>query len=237
MRDRADVIVVGTGSGGATLAVYLAERGWDVVMIEKGGIYRAEDPGVTVLPLRRYALEVRVPDVNEVVRSETLVPGLFEMVELSADTVAYQSTERLDAIVTNSEYPGRKSRYLFVIEAQDTVNYDLTPIYADMIEDVDGMTKADLVRNASGLTSEDDFTRNPDGTLTMQLPWIGIAFYGPNDIIAHALDDNLFDFKRSQLGGSSSPGEMDNLLDSVEHGRGIFGSMARDRARVVVAGE
>ncbi|HEX7119054.1 MAG TPA: FAD-dependent oxidoreductase [Longimicrobiales bacterium] len=43
VRERADVVVVGTGAGGATLAVYLAERGWDVVMLEKGGFFRAED--------------------------------------------------------------------------------------------------------------------------------------------------------------------------------------------------
>jgi choline dehydrogenase-like flavoprotein len=43
VRDRADVIVVGTGSGGGTLAAYLAERGWDVVMVEKGGFHRAEE--------------------------------------------------------------------------------------------------------------------------------------------------------------------------------------------------
>jgi choline dehydrogenase-like flavoprotein len=43
IRDRADVVVVGTGSGGGTLAAYLAERGWDVVLVEKGGFFRAED--------------------------------------------------------------------------------------------------------------------------------------------------------------------------------------------------
>ncbi|HET9440334.1 MAG TPA: GMC family oxidoreductase N-terminal domain-containing protein [Longimicrobiales bacterium] len=43
MRERADVVVVGTGSGGGTLAAYLAERGWNVVMVEKGGFFRAED--------------------------------------------------------------------------------------------------------------------------------------------------------------------------------------------------
>jgi choline dehydrogenase-like flavoprotein len=43
VRDRADVIVVGTGSGGGTLGAYLAERGWDVVMLEKGGFHRAEE--------------------------------------------------------------------------------------------------------------------------------------------------------------------------------------------------
>jgi choline dehydrogenase-like flavoprotein len=43
LRERADVVVIGTGSGGGTLAAYLAERGWNVVMVEKGGFYRAED--------------------------------------------------------------------------------------------------------------------------------------------------------------------------------------------------
>lgn len=43
VRDRADVIVVGTGAGGGTLAAYLADRGWDVVMVEKGGFFRAEE--------------------------------------------------------------------------------------------------------------------------------------------------------------------------------------------------
>jgi choline dehydrogenase-like flavoprotein len=41
--DRADVIVVGTGSGGGTLGAYLAERGWNVVMLDRGGFFRAED--------------------------------------------------------------------------------------------------------------------------------------------------------------------------------------------------
>ncbi len=43
VREKADVVVVGTGAGGGTLAAYLAERGWDVVMLEKGGFFRAED--------------------------------------------------------------------------------------------------------------------------------------------------------------------------------------------------
>ncbi len=43
IRERADVVVVGTGAGGGTLGAYLAERGWDVVMLEKGGFFRAQD--------------------------------------------------------------------------------------------------------------------------------------------------------------------------------------------------
>lgn len=43
VREKADVVIVGTGAGGSTLGVYLAERGWDVVLLEKGGFFRAED--------------------------------------------------------------------------------------------------------------------------------------------------------------------------------------------------
>jgi choline dehydrogenase-like flavoprotein len=43
MREQADVVIIGTGSGGGTLGAYLAERDWNVVMLEKGGFFRAED--------------------------------------------------------------------------------------------------------------------------------------------------------------------------------------------------
>ncbi len=43
MHERCDVAIVGTGAGGGTLGAYLAERGWNVVMLEKGGFFRAED--------------------------------------------------------------------------------------------------------------------------------------------------------------------------------------------------
>ena len=43
VREKADVVIVGSGAGGGTFGAYLAERGWDVVMVEKGGFFRAED--------------------------------------------------------------------------------------------------------------------------------------------------------------------------------------------------
>lgn len=43
VHETCDVVIVGTGSGGGTLGVYLAERGWDVVMLDRGGFFRAED--------------------------------------------------------------------------------------------------------------------------------------------------------------------------------------------------
>jgi len=43
VRARVDAVIVGTGAGGATLGVYLAERGWKVALLERGGFFRAED--------------------------------------------------------------------------------------------------------------------------------------------------------------------------------------------------
>jgi len=43
VHESCDVVIVGTGAGGGTLGVYLAERGWDVVMLDRGGFFRAED--------------------------------------------------------------------------------------------------------------------------------------------------------------------------------------------------
>ena len=43
LHEKADVVIIGTGAGGGTLGAYLAERGWNVVMLEKGGFFRAED--------------------------------------------------------------------------------------------------------------------------------------------------------------------------------------------------
>ncbi len=38
-----DVVVVGSGAGGATIAAELAEAGWDVIVLEEGGYYSTRD--------------------------------------------------------------------------------------------------------------------------------------------------------------------------------------------------
>lgn len=199
------------------------------------GRYRPEGDGGVVQPLRRYALEATVPGFEAPVRAATLVPGAFEVLVASVDTVVYQGAEQFEARVTRSQYPGRQSHYIFTLVALDTT-HGLTPFYADFVDDEDAdVTADDLVLNTSTVTNEANFTPNPDGTLTMKLPWVSIAFYGPTNVIANTLDDNLYDFLRSQMGGGTrSPGEMDNLIDHVDGGRGIFGSMARDSFVVFV---
>lgn len=196
------------------------------------GRYRPLNPA-TVQPLRKYALEITAPGTSQPVRATTLVPGSFELIATATDTVVYQATEQFETRVTPSEYPGRQSIYVFTLEALDTTNYDLTPFYADLVGD--DLDPADLVTNSSGIVNEANFDANSDGSLTLRLPWIAVAFYGPNTLIASAIDDNLYDFLRSQAdNGTQSPGELDNLIDHVEGGRGIFGSMARDGSRIFV---
>ena len=41
--ERCDVVVIGSGCGGATAAAALAERGRDVIVVERGGYYTADD--------------------------------------------------------------------------------------------------------------------------------------------------------------------------------------------------
>ena len=43
VEERCDVVVIGSGAGGAVCATELAEAGFDVVLLEEGGYYRTED--------------------------------------------------------------------------------------------------------------------------------------------------------------------------------------------------
>jgi hypothetical protein len=79
---------------------------------------------------------------------------------------------------------------------------------------------------------------NADGTLTLQLPWLAVAFYGRNRTTANAIDDNLYDFVRTQSaqqrGGGFTPGSIPNVIEHVEGGTGVFGSIARQSYDVTV---
>ena len=187
-----------------------------------------------VEPLRRYRLEVRAGDATEPVVSETTVPGLFEILEKSADSLVYQGEEQFEVRLTRSNYPGRQSIFVFSTESLDPIADNLTPLYREIIgedEPIDPDDLADYVVNESPPFNEGNYIPNDDGTLTIQYPWIALAFYGPNRIIANALDDNLFDYLRSQSiqqePSTLSPGTIPNIIDRVEGGTGVFGSVAR----------
>lgn len=213
--------------------------------VEKRYPYRARpnDAGVyfperaePVEPLRRYRLIATVPGEAEPVTATTLVPGRFALVGASADTIVYQSTEQLEFVVTRSQYPGRQSYYLLSTRALDAREATLTPFARSLYDS--GVSLQDLSAGSSPILNEQNYPVNPDGTVTIRLPWLGVSFYGTNVFIANAIDDNLYDFLRSsgvQQGGSTfSPGEIPDVLDRVENGRGIFGSYARVEYTIVV---
>jgi hypothetical protein len=205
---------------------------------------------ISVLPLRRYRLVAEVPGTGTV-RSETLVPGDFRLLRASADTLRYQGPEQFTFTITRPAYPGRNAIFVFTTETllRPLTLGDATPFVRGFFDrDGDGQidhdhsgnfTLEDLRIGSSPLLNEANYERNGDGTLTIRLPWIAVAFYGPNRLSVNAVDDNLNDFLRSanvqQGGGTSSPGEILNILDHVENGTGVFGSYARVSRDVFVA--
>lgn len=192
-----------------------------------------------VLPGRNYRLQITFPGNSDTVSATTLVPGNFQTVGTVIDTTFYQSPQQITVTTTQSEYPGRQSYFVFsVIATQPTVE-NLTPFYRDQVVDQDEDIE-DFEINSSGIINEGNYDINSDGTLTLRVPWLAVAFYGDNDIVANTIDDNLYDFIRSQevqTGGGPSilpPGEIQNIIYNVEGGIGIFGSLASDTNRVYI---
>jgi hypothetical protein len=209
--------------------------------IEQSFTYSNAEPGIyqpgqnhAVIPERTYQLHISFPGSNDVITSHTIIPGSFEILAGVAESVVYQSTEQLEITLSESSYPGRQNIFVFNAISFEPDAEDLTPFYADVFQDSDD-PEEDLTllsNNSSGIINEGNFEVNPDGSVTVKYPWIGIAFYGLNNIVANTLDDNVYDFVRSQqvqLGGSTlSPGEIQNVIYHVDGGIGVFGSLASD---------
>lgn len=213
----------------------MVEARYTYVPLAKG-VYGPEGTADLVRAGARYALEITVPGASAPIRAETRVPGPFDVLANTADTLAYQATERFTLHATPSHYPGRQAVYVAKVQALDTT-YGLTPFYAGLVEDGE-LEPEEVVENASDIVNEASFDNHPDGTLTMRLPWVAVAFYGPNDVVIDAIDDNLYDFLRSRTSnGTGQLGDLDNLIDHVDGGRGIFGSAVRSTVRIFVRRE
>ena len=200
------------------------------------GIYTPLELSEVVEPMRRYTLEISIPGYSEMMTASTLVPGDFFIHDLDVDTLVYQSEEALLLMMSYSEYAGRPSIYMNKLQALDTT-FALTPFYQSLLDENE-VTKQELVDNSSGITNEANFQPVSSEMLGVIVPWVGVAFYGPNDIVIDAIDDNVFDFIRSQEENGIRPlGERENVIDHVSGGRGIFGSLARARTHVFVKPE
>lgn len=229
------VVLLLDGAGGVEARFPYEERA--------PGTYRPRDVHA-VLPSRTYRLEVQVPEAADVtaaggrVRAETTVPDTFRVVRPPPDTVRYDIFATPPTIdVTRTETTGRAAVFIFSIVALAPDEYGLTPTLAELLDEDDD--PSDFIEGSSPILNEGNYSVNPDGTLALQVPWFGISYYGPNRFVANALDDALYDFYRSrdaQFGATTlSPGEIQRVLSNIEHGTGVFGSVAQASVEVFIA--
>lgn len=203
---------------------------------EERGRYLPED-SARVEPLSTYRLRASVPGREEPIKARTVVPDTFRLLSSNRDTIVYQSSDQLRIRLSPSRYPGRQSVFVFTTIALDPRVENLTP-FAREFSDEDSASVAENRVGSSPLLNEETYTAGPGGNLTIRLPWLGISFFGPNRLVARAVDENLRDFLRSHQAQSGqttlAPGEIPSILDHVANGRGVFGSFAEAQLEVYI---
>jgi len=195
------------------------------------GVYSAENRNAVIIDGGTYQFIADVPGADEQIRATTIVPDSFEIISDIPEQLVYQGTEQLEITITNTTPEFRQNVFVFSTIAQEPVEENLTPFYKASFDD-DNIDLDDVIINSSGLINEGSFNINPNNTITLRFPWLGVAFYGENVVVINSVDENLFDLVRSQevqLGGSTlSPGEIPNVLYNTEGAIGVFGSMSTD---------
>jgi len=224
-------------SGANIQVVLLNENGNDedvfgyFPLTERQGVYRAESNNHTALPRRTYRLDIDFNNRPEVLTAVTTIPDQVQIANAVKDTVVYQSDDQLEILLAPTRKSQNQNIFVFDTIAEKVSADNLTPFYRSLVEDGD-TDLSELVKNSSGLINEGNFNINPDGTILLKYPWIGVAFFEDNQVVTNSVDRNLTELIRSQevqLGGSTlSPGEIPNLVYNIEGGIGIFGSISSD---------
>jgi hypothetical protein len=195
------------------------------------GIYSAVNQSAIVQAGARYRMTIQFDSRPDELVAETVVPQQFEIVSDVNESYVYQSEDQLEIVLTATESNAAQNVYVFNTITREPDIENLTPFYADAVDDED-TDISEFFNNSSGLINEGNFTINDDQTITLQFPWIGVAFFGENAVVTNSVDNNLANLARSeelQLGGSTlPPGEIPNLIYNVEGGIGVFGSLASD---------
>jgi hypothetical protein len=217
--------------------VLLSENGDDEEVFgynasQRPGIYLPQSESHRALPKRSYRLDIDFNDRQEVLSATTTIPDAFEILNEVPDTLTYQSDNQLEITISPTENTQKQNVFVFSAVALNPSMETLTPFYRAAVDNDDAEINNFLV-NSSGLINEGNFDINPDGTITLKFPWIGVAFYEGNYVVANSIDKNLYDLVRSQqvqLGGGStlSPGEIPNAIYNIEGGIGVFGSLSSD---------
>lgn len=201
------------------------------------GIYLPADSAI-VRDKRLYQLYITTHGGDKI-SATTYVPGSFETIQKPKDEYIYQSDEQIQLTVSPSSYiTGRQTYYIFTVNVVDPQEKNLTPFYADLIESQDNWVESYYI-SSSGIINEEKYQHSDDGNINLILPWLTVVFYGSNDIVVNAIDDNMYHFLRSsevQTGGIAlAPGEIQNINYNVKGGIGIFGSMSSDTNRVYIS--
>lgn len=198
---------------------------------DSAGVY-SPDQSLIVQARHTYRLEAQI-DEEHTVTATTTVPNSYQLKGTVADSVRYQVDPQIeiDLIPDQPDTASRQKQFVFNLIAENYEKAPLTPFYQDQL-DGDETARSDFRNNSSGLVTEGNFDLRDDGSIRIWVPWIGFAFYGPNKIVTNSIDENLYDFIRTQgiqTGGSTlSPGEIPNVIYNVDGGIGIFASMSTD---------
>jgi len=232
------------GVGNADVQIQLlddagnVQKRYDYFMYAKG-LYLPKNNTDTVKSLRKYHLRVVIPDSRDTLEATAIVPKAFHFINNPPDSVIYQSGDGISLDMTQSYYPGRQTEYIASAVAEGELDsLRLTPFYSDVYSRSNDNQLSDYQINNSNIINEGNFTVKSDGTINIQYPWIGIAYYGENSLVINAIDDNVYDFVRSQSvqtgGNTLPPGQIQNAIMHVKGGIGVFGAMATDTVRVYI---
>jgi hypothetical protein len=209
--------------------------------VNNTGTYEPEDPE-TVRPGTTYRLRASLPDGNTL-SATTTVPTAIEIIEQENTNVVFQGSAQPSFTVTRSDVAGAPVTFIFTTTSQlnfvamsdEELRAELTPFYDDGF-DPDEDDIEDFKVNPSPILNEANYDDNGDGTITIDLPWIAVAFYGENEVAVSVLDAALYDYIRTEGAqqGGLSPGEIPNVIDNVDGGTGIVGSYARVSSQVSI---
>lgn len=195
-----------------------------------------------VLPARTYQLNISIPERDDITATTT-VPNRFSNQNAVPDSIVYQSEERIEVRIPASSIADGLKYFIFTTMAHEATFENLVPTFKDLLsrEDDPDKLQENILRlsiNNSGIISEGNFETEADGSLILRYPWIGIAFFGDNTIVAHILDKNSYDFIRSQNvqlgGGSFSAGEIPNVIYNIDGAIGVFGSFATNTLKTKI---
>ena len=199
------------GVSNAAVRIELLENGGNGVEIFMGvvfaprpasGRYRTREV-VDVLPLRTYRLVVDVPGAGTVT-SETTVPALFRFLDTEERTFVYDTGEAPLFEITEPFYPGRQSIFLITTISLEPDTTNLTP-FADAIgEDI-----FTLRETLSPPLNGENFDRTPSGGMLIRYPWIGLAFYGLNEMRIPGDRRQRIRFCAFERGAAGGPGRFD----------------------------